>query len=537
MIALRDLVVHGERIAPEHLRSAFDVLSRVLQRFAWLAEYRLVVRTGAGGFALEGEVPMPMEVLDGSLPEHEPCLMRRDGTWKPLSLSPLLRFRPGASKVLVDELFFVNAAVLERLQYVGFRFAESTDGKSLGSYEAFRNLMKQIPTPEIPKDPRLDFAQLARESTRFFVGREGVLEDVDSLVRSRAVPYIVVRALPGMGKTALLARLLRRSPPRRAGETGPGDRWVYHFCGNIDGRNSPTVMIRSLLAQVSDAVGLVGEVCTQALRSTDLKELRDTHLPALLHAASQKLGPDERLVLVIDALDEGFGGEDPMGSVLPRMLPENVVAIVSWRVDADGRNKRVEESLRHLAENAMREVPGADPLRGLTRDNVREFAATVRASVTNDRAAAPVPESVLDALWSAGVTPTGAADPFYLRFVAQGAEAGAVDLDRPETIPASLDDAFEDAWMGLPTERGFALHRMLVWLAVLREHGTDALLAELLERELKTPFTADEVGALRVQAGKLLVYDGDRYTLFHDRFRRFLVGEQKDPLDLDTMGA
>ena len=29
---------------------------------------------------------------------------------------------------------------------------------------------------------------------------------------------------------------------------------------------------------------------------------------------------------------------------------------------------------------------------------------------------------------------------------------------------------------------------------------------------------------------KLRVYDGERYGLFHDRFRRFLVGEQKDPI-------
>ena len=28
----------------------------------------------------------------------------------------------------------------------------------------------------------------------------------------------------------------------------------------------------------------------------------------------------------------------------------------------------------------------------------------------------------------------------------------------------------------------------------------------------------------RTKIGKLLVYDGDRYGLFHDRFRRFLVG-------------
>ena len=33
-----------------------------------------------------------------------------------------------------------------------------------------------------------------------------------------------------------------------------------------------------------------------------------------------------------------------------------------------------------------------------------------------------------------------------------------------------------------------------------------------------------DIAMIRVRAGKLLRYDGDRYGLFHDRFRAFLVG-------------
>ena len=35
-----------------------------------------------------------------------------------------------------------------------------------------------------------------------------------------------------------------------------------------------------------------------------------------------------------------------------------------------------------------------------------------------------------------------------------------------------------------------------------------------------------DIALMRVQAGKLLRYHGDRYGLFHDRFRAFLVGDQ-----------
>ena len=126
-----------------------------------------------------------------------------------------------------------------------------------------------------------------------------------------------------------------------------------------------------------------------------------------------------------------------------------------------------------------------------------------------------------------------AADPFYLRFLADGSQAETIRLDRPETIPNDLDEAFEAMWMDLPTDRDFLAHRLLLYLAVMRDYGEDSLFAELFNRERpdQSRLTPDEVAAIRVRIGKLLIYDGDRYNLFHDRFRRFLVGEQTDPLE------
>jgi hypothetical protein len=569
LIALRNKVAHGERIDPAYVRRAVDVVGDVLRRFEALTAYRLVVRTAAAGYALEGEVPRPIEGLDASLPLDEPCLLPREGAGTPLSLSPLMRFRAATGEVTLDELFFLNAGTLERLSYVGFRLPDALDAKSLGSYEAFREMMKKIPAPALPENPRLDFTQLAAESTRFFVGREDVLGALAEAVRTRPAHYAVVKALPGMGKTSLLARLYQAHPPAPAraaeGEAPRGDRWCFHFCGNVDGRNSPVVMMRSLMTQAADAVRMPQEERGTYLKSTDLKELRDEHFPALLARVASKLAEGERLVLAIDALDEGFGGEDPIASALPRVLPENAIAIVSWRVDESGRNARVDDAFQQVAAESRHAIAGADPLRGLTQENVADFIARVRHALAAGRADeqpdtladantdgadtqaaaqagaapeelpieafAPRPE-VLDAVWRAAHTPTGA-DPFYLRFLAQGAETGAVDLERAESVPSSLDDAFEESWLALPTDHDFALHRLLIYLGILREPGTDALLADLLTRERPdAKVSPDDVAALRIAAGKLLVYDRDRYSLFHDRFRRFLVGEQKDPLDV-----
>jgi hypothetical protein len=103
-------------------------------------------------------------------------------------------------------------------------------------------------------------------------------------------------------------------------------------------------------------------------------------------------------------------------------------------------------------------------------------------------------------------------------------------LDRAETIPANLDDAFEEMWMGLPTDYDFLCHRVLFLLAILREPGTDELVAEIIARDTGAELTPTDIAAARLKVGKLLVYEDDRYSLFHDRFKRFLVGDQPDPL-------
>lgn len=542
LIALRNAVAHGHRVAPQYVEAAVDVLADLLRRFSALTRFRLVVRTGEGGYALEGDRPVPLATLDSALPEGEPCLVSRDGSGEPVSLSPLLRFRPGTDDVTFDELFFLNAGSLDRLNYIAFRSPDTLDGRALGSYESFRELMKKIPTPPIPANPRLDFGALVAESTRFFVGREGVVETIQRMVREREAAFCLLRALPGMGKTSLLSHLHALHPPPIAGQPQAGDRWCYHFCSNTDGRNSPVVMLRSLIAQVADAVGMSDAQRGRYASSTDLKELRDGLFPALLAEAGKQLGDGDRLVIVVDALDEGFGGEEPIAAALPAVLPPNVVALLSYRVDETGRNARVEETLRHISSELRREVPGADPLRGLTRDNVREFLAQVRREHADSDA--PLTEftpsePVLEAVYRASLTKEGDADPFYLRFVAQGAEAGTIDLDRAESVPQSLDDTFEELWLSLPTDGDFVVHRLLLYLAILREPATDPLMAELLTRERPAlaRVTTSDVATMRVHAGKLLVYDErERYALFHDRFKRFLVGEQKDPLEVELGG-
>ena len=111
-----------------------------------------------------------------------------------------------------------------------------------------------------------------------------------------------------------------------------------------------------------------------------------------------------------------------------------------------------------------------------------------------------------------------------------GLEKKQYFLSRPESIPKSLNGAFELMWLSLPSDRDFLAHRLLVTLGIMRDLGNDELFAELFTRQYGEVYSDEDIATIRRPIGKLLAYDGDRYGLFHDRFRVFLVGEQKDPI-------
>lgn len=543
LVSFRNALIHGEDITDADIARAGAQLELAVRAFSGLTAYRLEVRHGGQTWSLNGEVPRPIED-DSALPEDEPCLVHAEGQHPPVSLSPLLRFRAGEGDtdmdVDFDELYFLNAGSIERLRYIGYRATGQVDGKTLGSYEAFKGFIAKIPTPPIPDQPRIDFSELAAFHSRLFVGRSDVLAEVATQVAARPTQYLLLRALAGMGKSALMGVLLQadRNRTEQAGRAIPsaaegllrnGDRWIFHFCMPTDGRNSPTVALRSLIAQTCDHFGWKAKPWL----SQDIEELKDKLFPALMAKASDALEGDQRLVVAIDALDEGIGAEqESVPSCIPGGTYERVVFLLSYRVDDSGHNSRVEKQLRHLPEARLTTLQTANPLSGLVREDVDRFLDKVAAL----RAGRVVQPLTRDATWAAATadspTTPPTADPFYLRFLAEGTQSGAVRLDRSETVPESLDDAFEELWMGLPTDRDFLCHRVLLTLAILREYGEDALFSELFNRELPADeqLTPDDIAAVRRKAGKLLVYDGDRYGLFHDRFKRFLVGEQEDPI-------
>jgi len=148
-----------------------------------------------------------------------------------------------------------------------------------------------------------------------FAGREWLLKEIDIFLEGNDRGYFVLEAKAGLGKTAFLAWLIR--------ERG----YIHHFAELAPGWAGVETGLRNLAAQLVLAYFSADEIAGVLPGAAS----RPDYLLKLLRQAAEKRHDGEKVVLVVDALDEA--GAPPNQNVLglPRVLPKGVFFIVSKR--------------------------------------------------------------------------------------------------------------------------------------------------------------------------------------------------------------
>src|SRR5438270_2192499 len=102
----------------------------------------------------------------------------------------------------------------------------------------------------------LDFSSDIERLTQDFIGREWIFTEIENWLRNKQERFFILTGEPGIGKSAIAARLIQRSVYAVA----------YHFC--IAGRNStvtPSVFLRSLAAQLGKLLPGYGEALANTI--------------------------------------------------------------------------------------------------------------------------------------------------------------------------------------------------------------------------------------------------------------------------------
>ncbi len=252
------------------------------------------------------------------------------------------------------------------------------------------------------------------------MGRRWLIDQVDSILNdeNNSCGYLVLEAHAGLGKTAFLAWLVKER------------NYIHHFVELAPGQEGIEKGLKNLAAQIILAYKLSADEAIPDAAG------RPDYLYRLLSQAAEKRGPGERIVVVVDALDEA--GTPPNQNVLglPKVLPEGVFFIVSMRP--------VQVTLQ-----SDRSITPRWPLKILaeSRENLDDMKSFLQASAAWPKVKQALDESrytaddFIDALMkkSGGLW-------IYLHFVIPEIERGErspLDLDK---LPEGLQEYYAGYW-------------------------------------------------------------------------------------------
>jgi|GEM_PF-1394474 len=544
LIQFRNQLMHGTHtFRDEELHRYVELLKIVFCAMSFLGEFHLLVRYGDGVYDCSGKIPsffqsdkLPnaisssCEFLERHPLTHPVLIPKRErktieniisSDWKGLSLFPLLYFvRSCEEAQILDELMFFNGWSKEEIEFVSFRFARNQEHRKLGfDYGHFLSFLRMLPSINLSSEVLLDFSGLVDFHLTSFVGRKQITGKMIEFAQQRPAPYGVIKAIAGMGKTALFSYLykLHQKGSKAFQDIFP----IWHFCSSSEGWDHPVVFLRSVLFQLDSIIGKPRReypTSTKVLRKQFASGLQDL---------SQKLTCEQKVVFFIDALDEGLS-DDSRGLSIPALLPSaesippNVSFLVSYRVEQNNRNLQLEKQWT-IRTPFVHTIEGCEPLGGL--DKVDMAALLKKVSGIDE-----IPEETLRSIWNTSIQrndlPEGTADPLVLRLIGESLGDGILDPLRSETVPESLDALFDQFWNGLSNEENYLLHRLLGMLAIMPDLGNDNMFAKIFSRDVlseKRFVAPDEVAQRRLKINKFLVFSGERYKLFHARFRVYVL--------------
>lgn len=167
------------------------------------------------------------------------------------------------------------------------------------------------------RDARIDPTHvIERVELEHFTGRKWLSAEVDAFLHANDRGYLVIEAQAGAGKTTFLAWLAQQRD------------YVSHFCQLARGPDSLKVGLRNLASQIIEKYR-VGDWAERGVLPT--AAARPDFFAWLLRSVSQRLNPGQKIVLVIDALDEVEGQSSDNVLGLPSVLPPGVYIIASQR--------------------------------------------------------------------------------------------------------------------------------------------------------------------------------------------------------------
>ena len=498
LISFRNSYAHGatpsEKICANELAEKWPIIEKLLANISALKISNLVICKSDGSTHLaKGKHLTPIAITDSLQPGH--VYFHHEDNW--VNLYPLLTFREADDKTV--NFFFYNDLKDKHANFINYPFSEHQQDSKLKD-----DLLFKIPIHEWKNrggEELQSFKDHIEILTEVFKGRQEELQQISDFITNNSSGFLCVWGPPGVGKSALLARvsqLLSYSPEIRNQQESAVE-WpelkfttVEYFI-----RRGSTETIADLFDKLSQRLdfrfGLKME-----LGKTD--EERRLLFQTRLSLISKQLKEEERLLLIIDGLDEAKAG-DPMLTYLPKQQVDKILILYG---------SRPQQAIKFSFYDSLdREYRTEFDLGALSLADIR---AVLMEHVNKYDLSQKYIESVLH---------KSEGNPLYLKFLCRGLEQKIYQLNKSSDLPKGMTELYDNALVKM--EKDFpGTTNYLNLLAAANDFVSIEMAAELIAMQVSEFKNRILSVCSELLFENPITTNVEDYQLFHESLREYL---------------
>jgi len=378
-------------------------------------------------------------------------------------------------------------------------------------------------TPRPPTPNPTEFQRLIRDKSAKFVGREFVLAEIAGFLHRHDRGNITLVGAPGTGKSAILAKFVASNPG------------TIYYSAEVEGKNDAGEFLATICTQLMSQ-GEALPARTAEPQSLSAPTLRPYSL--LLQEISDRLAPEDRLVIAIDGLDRiDPNSQSPDSNLfyLPRYLPERVYFLLARRpflreksglliespsqlLDLGNYPEQNQADVRAYIERSL--THPSQPSEGTGEENSPLAPAFLRLALKSWLTAHYISEADFTQQLAAKSENNFAYLSYILPAIAEGFYPEPLQFDR---LPAGLEAYYQQHWQKMGGENLSSLELgVLRALAQQEQPVPVGLVAEMIDED------EYDVGEVLENWLEFLVErraGGEVcYSLYHSSFRDWLRG-------------
>lgn len=398
---------------------------------------------------------------------------------------------------------FIYGKEVERINFIEISERLDLDWREIAYIEAAHDLIEEKKQPQENKMALSpypeEFRALIEEKINLFCGRQFVFEAFEQFFNNHPNGYFTVVGDAGMGKSAIVAKYVSERQS------------ICYFNILAERRNRPELFLESIRKQL--------------INSYQLENAEKSDLPTLLAKVSQKLAAGDRLVIVVDALDEVEQESGPQNLLyLPETLPERVYFLLTRRpYTLEKKRLRVSVPVKELDLTASQYVD-------LSRDDIKAYIRLSLTGNTDDKEV--LKKWIQDRNISEEVFVEQAAiksenNFMYLRYVLPAISRGFYNDLTLKQLPDGLQDYYQTHWVRMGMDTAPKEMRVII-LFILVEIGTPIPCEMMAEIAQEDEFEVQKVLDEWCEYLKPQNLDEEIcYSIYHSSFLDFLKAKRE----------